>query len=120
MLKLAELAWTRRALRSRTLYSIACEIRDGKVAASGAFDERRAIEMVGSFDGCGRTPSRRGIVACHSLALVRFLARHAVFPTWVIGVRAKPWGAHAWVQQGTLLLDASPEQVCEYTPILTV
>jgi hypothetical protein len=24
------------------------------------------------------------------------------------------------VQQGKLLLDASPEQVCEYTPILTV
>jgi hypothetical protein len=48
------------------------------------------------------------------------MARHALFPTWVIGVRARPWGAHAWVQQDKLLLDANPEQVCEYTPILTV
>ena len=46
---LAALAWTRRALRSRTLYSIACEIRDRKVAAGGAFDESQAIELVGIF-----------------------------------------------------------------------
>jgi hypothetical protein len=39
---------------------------------------------------------------------------------WVIGVRAKPWGAHAWVQHDKLLLDANPEHVCEYTPILTI
>jgi hypothetical protein len=56
----------------------------------------------------------------HSLALVNFLARHAVFPTWVIGVRARPWGAHAWVQHDKLLLDANPEQVCEFASILAV
>jgi hypothetical protein len=118
---LAALAWTRRALRSRTLYSIACEIRDCKVAANGAFDERHAVELVGIFRRLRpHTFAARDRCLFHSLALARFLARHAVFPTWVIGVRAKPWGAHAWVQQGTLLLDASPEQVCEYTPILTV
>jgi hypothetical protein len=118
---LTALAWTLGALRSRTLYSIACEIRDRKVAANGAFDERRAVELVGIFRRLRpHTFAARDRCLFHSLALVRFLARHAVFPTWVIGVRAKPWGAHAWVQQGTLLLDASPEQICEYTPILTV
>ncbi len=118
---LGALAWTRQALRSRTLYSIACEIRDRKVAADGAFDELRAVELVGIFRRLRpHTFAARDRCLFHSLALVRFLARHAVFPTWVIGVRARPWGAHAWVQQGSLLLDASPEQVCEYTPILTV
>lgn len=118
---LGALAWTRRVLRSRTLYSIACEIRDRKVAADGAFDEPRAVELVGIFRRLRpHSFAARDRCLFHSLALVRFLARHAVFPTWVIGVRARPWGAHAWVQQGTLLLDASPEQVCEYTPILTV
>jgi hypothetical protein len=117
----AVLGWTRRALRSRTLYSIACEIRDSKVAADSTFDERRAIELVDIFRRLRpHTFAARDRCLFHSLALVQFLARHALFPTWVIGVRAKPWGAHAWVQQGKLLLDASPEQVCEYTPILTV
>jgi len=117
----AALAWTRRALRSRTLYSIACEIRDRKAAADGHFDEHRAVELVGIFRRLRpHAFAARDRCLFHSLALVRFMARHAVFPTWVIGVRAKPWGAHAWVQQNKLLLDANPEQVCEYTPILTV
>jgi transglutaminase superfamily protein len=118
---LGALAWTRRALRSRTLYAIASEVRDRKAAAGGVFDEQRAVELVGLFRRLRpHTFAARDRCLFHSLALVRFMARHDVFPTWVIGVRAKPWGAHAWVQQGKLLLDANPEQVCEYTPILTV
>jgi hypothetical protein len=118
---LGALAWTRRALRSRSLYSIACEVRDRKAAARCAFDTQRAIELVSIFRRLRpHTFAARDRCLFHSLALVRFMSRHAMFPTWVIGVRAKPWGAHAWVQQDRLLLDASPEHVCEYTPILTV
>jgi hypothetical protein len=118
---LGALAWTRRALRTRTLYSIACELRDRKAAAAGSFDRQRAIELVGIFRRLRpHTFAARDRCLFHSLALVRFMSRHAVFPTWMIGVRAKPWGAHAWVQQDKLLLDANPEHVCEYTPILTV
>ena len=83
--------------------------------------QQRAIELVGLFRRLRpHTFAARDRCLFHSLALVRFMSRHGVFPTWVIGVRAKPWGAHAWVQQDKLLLDANPEQVCEYTPILTV
>ena len=118
---LGALAWTRRALRSRSLYSIACEVRDRKTAAGGTFDAQRAIELVSLFRRLRpHTFAARDRCLFHSLALVRFMSRHAVFPTWVIGVRAKPWGAHAWVQQDKLLLDANPEHVCEYTPILMV
>ena len=118
---LAALAWTWRALRSRTLYSIASEVRDRKAAAGGAFDQQRAVELVGIFRRLRpHAFAARDRCLFHSLALVRFMARHDVFPTWVIGVRANPWGAHAWVQQDKLLLDANPEQVCEYTPILTI
>jgi hypothetical protein len=46
---LSALAWTRRTLRSRSLYSIACEVRDHKVAAGATFDAQRAIELVGLF-----------------------------------------------------------------------
>jgi hypothetical protein len=118
---LGALAWTRRALRSRSLYAIACEVRDRKIAAGTAFDAQRAIELVGIFRRLRpHMFAARDRCLFHSLALVRFMSRHGVFPTWVIGVRAKPWGAHAWVQQDKLLLDANSEHVCEYTPILTV
>lgn len=118
---LVALSWTRRALRSRSLYSIACELRDQKTRAAGLFDEQRAVELVGIFRRLRpHTFAAKDRCLFHALALVKFLSRHDVFPTWVIGVRAKPWGAHSWVQQGKLLLDANPEQVCEYAPILTV
>jgi len=56
----------------------------------------------------------------HSLALLKFLARYGVFPTWVIGVRLRPWRAHSWVQMQERVLDSTPEKVCEFTPILAV
>ena len=118
---IAAIAWARMALRSRSLYSIACHLRDRKIMAAGTFDEQRAIELVGIFRRLRpHTFAARDRCLFHSLALVRFMERHGLFPTWVIGVRANPWGAHAWVQQGALLLDANPEHVCEYAPILTV
>jgi hypothetical protein len=115
------IAWARKALGSRSLYSIACELRERKAAAPGSFDEQRAIELVGIFRRLRpHAFAARDRCLFHSLALVRFMARQSLFPTWVIGVRTQPWGAHAWVQQGTLLLDANPEHVYEYAPILTV
>ncbi|HKU16924.1 MAG TPA: lasso peptide biosynthesis B2 protein [Steroidobacteraceae bacterium] len=119
---IAAIAWTRSALRSRSLFSIACEVRERKLsAAAPSVDEHRAIELVGIFRRLRpHAFAARDRCLFHSLALVRFMARHALFPTWVIGVRTQPWSAHAWVQHGTLLLDANPEHVCDYAPILTV
>jgi hypothetical protein len=62
----------------------------------------------------------RGHCLFHSLALLNFLSRHGIYPDWVIGVRTAPWGAHSWVQQGSWVLDATPEEVRFYTPILVV
>ncbi|RDS85051.1 lasso peptide biosynthesis B2 protein [Dyella monticola] len=56
----------------------------------------------------------------HSLALLRFLARYGVFPTWIIGVRLRPWRAHSWIQMQERVLDSTPEKVCDFTPILAV
>ena len=56
----------------------------------------------------------------HALALVHFLRSYGEFPSWVMGVRTGPWGAHSWVQSGEYLLDTNPEKVCSYEPILAV
>lgn len=113
--------WARRSVRSRTLYVVAEEIGQKKNAAGAPFDAERAIELVGVFRRLRpHTFAARDQCLFHALALVKFLSAYDIYPTWVIGVRTKPWAAHSWVQQGTLLLDANPEQVCDYSPILAI
>ncbi|HEY0681678.1 MAG TPA: lasso peptide biosynthesis B2 protein [Steroidobacter sp.] len=113
--------WARHSVRSRTLFVVAEDIGRQKNAAGAPFDADRAVELVGVFRRLRpHTFAARDQCLFHALALTRFLASNSVYPTWVIGVRTKPWAAHSWVQQGTLLLDANPEQVCEYTPILAI
>jgi hypothetical protein len=113
--------WARRSVRSRTLYVVAEEIGRKKNAAGAPFDAERAIELVGVFRRLRpHTFAARDQCLFHALALVKFLSAYDIYPTWVIGVRTKPWAAHSWVQHGTLLLDANPEQVCDYSPILAI
>lgn len=54
----------------------------------------------------------------HSLALFRFLSLCRIAPSWVIGVKTNPWGAHSWLQCGDCVLDDSPERTLKYDPIL--
>ncbi|MGH8176115.1 MAG: lasso peptide biosynthesis B2 protein [Steroidobacter sp.] len=111
--------WARRSLRARSLYSVVCKITHRKTCAGGCFDEHRAIELVTIFRRLRPyTFTARDHCLFHALVLVDFLSRYEVFPMWVIGVRIRPWAAHSWVQQGSLILDGNPEHICEYTPIL--
>ena len=55
-----------------------------------------------------------------SLALIHFMASQALFPHWVIGVKVRPFGAHSWVQSGSVVLNDLPERVRHYEPILVV
>lgn len=114
-------AWSRRALRSRTLFSVASEISETKHRSSATFDQQRAIALVCVFRRLRPFAfAAKDQCLFHALALVKFLSCYQVFPTWVIGVRARPWAAHSWIQEGSLVLDSNPEHICEYTPILTV
>lgn len=113
--------WAKHAVRSRTLYSVACQVSSNKSQCREGFDIERAIELACIFRRLRPfTFTAKDQCLFHALALVKFLSCYQVFPTWVIGVRARPWAAHSWVQEGSLLLDSNPEHVCEYTPILTV
>jgi hypothetical protein len=55
-----------------------------------------------------------------SLAVLEFLAQHGVFPTWVFGVRARPFIAHCWVQSGGVVCNDTVEHVTAYVPIMLV
>jgi len=116
--------WARHALRRQSLYRIRRTLQRLQLHALRrglAFDDARAIALVSTF----RTLRpfvymARNRCLLHALTLRRFLAFYDLHPSWVIGVRTRPWAAHSWVQSGRLVLDARPDDICEYTPILIV
>jgi transglutaminase superfamily protein len=62
--------------------------------------------------------SAAGVCLVDSLVLVEYLRRSGVPSTLVIGVKTKPFAAHAWVQCGSLVVNDKFERVRQYTPIL--
>jgi len=55
-----------------------------------------------------------------SVALAGFLSRRGIECSLVIGVRMRPFAAHAWVQHGDIVLNESLDEARRYTPILVV
>jgi hypothetical protein len=55
-----------------------------------------------------------------SLAVLEFLARYRIFPTWVFGVRARPFAAHCWVQHEDVVFNDTVEHVSTYVPIMAI
>jgi hypothetical protein len=55
-----------------------------------------------------------------ALALAEFLAFYRIYPTWVFGVQAQPFGAHCWLEADGLLLNESLEYAGQFTAIMRV
>jgi hypothetical protein len=98
-----------RALHARNLPALPS---DGTDAVSDAVEHFRQMRTMvyTAYDAC----------LFDSLVLTHFLHRHGFSPTFVIGVRIKPFSAHAWVQVGDCVLDERLEAVQTLTPILVV
>jgi len=113
--------WAKRAVDSRLLYSIACEVAADKAQATQTIELERTIELVCVFRRL-RPYAFAAKDQClfHALALLKFLSHYNIHPTWVIAVRPAPWAAHSWLQLGSFVLDCNPEEICEYTPILAI
>lgn len=78
------------------------------------------LSLLSTFDALRPFYPRPYLCLFDSLALVEFLARYRIFPTWVFGVCGEPFQAHCWVQHQDLLLNDSVEHVSTFTPIMTV
>jgi Transglutaminase-like superfamily len=108
-------------LRARSLLAIAERLHARKRELRGRYPEDALVHAVEQFRllrPFAFTAADRCLF--HALALTSYLVSQQLPATWVIGVRLHPWGAHSWVQSGCLVLDATPEIVREYTPILAV
>jgi len=66
------------------------------------------------------TYSAAGQCLFDSLALTLFLQRKRLPATFVMGVRSKPFSAHAWVQWKGTVVNDNLEHVQRYTPILAI
>ena len=55
-----------------------------------------------------------------SLALMLFLLRSGIHVQWIFGVREDPFGAHCWIQCGSVVLDEYLDRSRLYTPIMVV
>jgi hypothetical protein len=64
--------------------------------------------------------SSRNACLFDSLALLLFLRRLGVHPQWIFGVRTGPFAAHCWLQSGHIVLNDTVDNVCSYTPIMSV
>ena len=84
-------------------------------------DLERARELVDAFDRMRVFLfSSREECLHDSLAVIEFLAQHGIFPTWVFGVRARPFVAHCWVQHAGIVFNDTVEHVTPYVPIMLV
>lgn len=83
-------------------------------------DFQTAHDLVAIFDALRPTFPVNYKCLFDSLALIEFLARYRLFPTWAYGVEIEPFNAHCWVQEGDILFNDIAEEVRRYTPIMAV
>jgi hypothetical protein len=80
----------------------------------------RVSDLVNAFYVLRYFYPREYLCLFDSLALLRFLAQYRFFPQWVFGVKLTPFAAHCWVQDRTLILNDTVENVQKYTPIMAI
>jgi hypothetical protein len=83
-------------------------------------DSERAGALVSEFELLRPYFPRPYLCLFDSLALLELLARVGIYPQWVFGIRAEPFGAHCWLQMGDVVINDSMDKVVEYRPIMAI
>jgi hypothetical protein len=117
-------------LRCRSLQAIATHLEQARGSRSGArargasssLNGQTAMAVaVATFDMLRPLAfTSRDRCLFDSLALMNLLHLDGLDARWVIGVKDRPFAAHAWVQQDDLVLNDLHEHVRRFTPILIV
>jgi hypothetical protein len=55
-----------------------------------------------------------------SLARILYANHYGMYPSWVFGVRTRPFHSHCWVQSGAIVWNDLPERIAPYTPIMVI
>jgi len=109
------------ALRFRSIEQIVEQMRRDKAPMTQQpLDVRRAHSLVMVFNTLRLLFPRGFLCRFDSLALIKFLGRYGIFPTWVFAVKLDPWGAHCWVQAEEILLNEEIDEAEEYIPVMAI
>jgi hypothetical protein len=106
-----------------TLESRIARIRDQKARDTGIkgnSSNHNGRQLLTAFQKTTRLISTQDQCLRSSQALIHFLTAHGFFPSFVLGVRFKPFRAHAWVQDGETVLNNTVDDVLPFTPILVI
>jgi hypothetical protein len=107
--------------RLQSLEEVANIVEKRKMqAAQEPFDVEKARELTTIFHKVRFFFPVDYVCLYDSLALIEFLARYKIFPTWIFGVTLEPWGAHCWVQHRGFVFNEGVEEAANYTPILAI
>lgn len=108
-----------RLLRRRHIAEVVEAVRTRKAhRGAGALEDYR--REVAIFRRLRPWYPRSYLCLWDALALIEFLARRELFPDWIFGVQAQPFGAHCWLQVSGTLLNENTEYAGQFTPIMSV
>lgn len=112
----------RAGLRWRRLHRILRGVDLGRISwpRTGAVDVYAIQEAATAFEGTSRILRSHDKCLSRSIALARYLAEKGLPADLVIGVKLRPFAAHAWVQSGRWLVNDRLDNVRNYTPIVAV
>jgi len=119
-------AWAATTLRLRALpiRSVVNRLREGELMRrrqSGSFEINKARMLTTIFFALQPSfYSAKDACLRNSLTVLEFLGKYEVYPSCVFGVKMDPFAAHAWVQQGAVVLTDPIEHVQTFTPIMVV
>lgn len=119
-------AWLRIAvlLRLLPLSWIVTRIRKRKARSrdpSDTFDPQKAHRLMTAY--WILRPNffeAKGACLRDSLTFIEFFSFYDLYPTLVFGVKMEPFAAHAWVQEGSMVLNDYIPNVTKFAPILAV
>jgi len=104
-------------LRSRPIYAVLGDIRTAK---AGQCQRRTNLADPSTQKRLAAMLATRRIIATEdkclrwSIAMTRHLGINGAYPDLVFGVRMKPFSAHAWVQDGDIVLNDSADHAILY------
>lgn len=119
-------AWTQMWWMTRfwSVERIVAHVRERKASArpiAQEVNEDDYLDAVQDFRQCQRASwLRSGTGIREAVCLIQFLFGLGLSPTWVFGVRLKPFAARSWIQADDLTLNIPAEQARQFTPILVV
>jgi len=119
---LSAIMGARFSLRWRRLHKILRAIDLGRTAwpRSGPVDLDAIKDAATAFERTSRFLRSHDQCLPRSIALARYLAARGLPADLVLGVRLRPFAAHAWVQSGQWLVNDRIDTIRSYTPIVAV